>query len=164
MRALLATLKKDNPDLSFVAGSEFYWSPKNHEVIYDQSATTQSASWSLLHEVGHALLGHTTYQTDIELLQMEAAAWQKATQMGKKYGYEIDQDHIEDCLDTYRDWLHQRSACPTCNNRSLQQSDGHYKCFNCGTDWAVSQSRFCRPYRMVKKAKTPPSNQRATFA
>lgn len=149
-----------------MAAQEFCWSPKTQEVLYNTAALTKRTSaWSLLHELGHAELGHTTYESDLELLQLEAAAWQKAKEIGKAYGYEIDANHIEDCLDTYRDWLHQRSACPKCNNRSLQQSSQQYNCYNCGTTWTVSLSRFCRPYRRVKQTKTPPSEKtlKATF-
>jgi hypothetical protein len=122
------------------------------------------AAWSLLHEVGHALLDHQSYDSDLELVEMESLAWQKAKEVGVAYGHTIDEDHIQDCIDTYRDWLHQRSACPNCDNRSLQQDARHYKCFNCGQTWAVSASRFCRPYRLTKQTKTPPSKPKATFA
>jgi hypothetical protein len=165
MDTLLKKLQRDYPDLLFTAGKEFCWSPKTREIIYRQeSSVGRKQAWSLLHEVGHALLDHTTYHSDLELLQLETAAWQKASEVGKKYGYEVDEQHVQDCLDTYRDWLHQRSACPTCNNRSLQQEDKQYQCFNCGTKWSVSQSRFCRPYRMVKKTKTSPPITKMTFA
>lgn len=132
--------------------------------MYNQETSTQrTAAWSLLHEVGHASLKHHNYSSDLELLQLEAAAWQEGSRIGKSYGYQIDPNHIEDCLDTYRDWLHQRSACPKCTNRSFQQNNRQYTCYNCGTNWSVSLSRFCRPYRMVKKSKTSPSIEKATF-
>jgi hypothetical protein len=149
----------------FSPAKDFCWSPKSREIMFNTEAlASRTGSWSLLHEVGHALLEHRSYQSDLELLQLEAAAWQKAREVGKSYGYEIDEQHIEDCLDTYRDWLHQRSACPRCNNRSFQQSSHQYSCYNCGTTWSVSLSRFCRPYRMTRKTKTSPSNSKATFA
>ncbi len=164
MDALLKKLRRDFPDITFVAGKAFYWSPKHREVFYNQElATARTSSWSLLHELGHAILEHKTYASDLDLLNLETVAWEKASEVGKTYGYDIDQHHIQDCLDTYRDWLHHRSACPTCGNRSFQQPDKQYKCFNCGTAWSVSQSRFCRPYRMVKKTKTSPPVTKTTF-
>lgn len=167
MDSLLKELRRDYPKLSFVASKEFCWSPKNNQVLYNSRVIDSSTgAWSLFHELGHALLQHRSYESDLELLQLEAAAWEKAREVGKKYGYEIDEQHIEDCLDTYRDWLHHRSACPRCNNRSLQQNSREYSCYNCGTTWTVSLSRFCRPYRRLKKTKTPPSDKipKATFA
>lgn len=166
MDSLLKKLQRDYPEIGFVTASEFCWSPKTTEVHYNPDAlVTRTGAWSLFHELGHALLEHRTYDSDLELLQLEAAAWQKAREIGQGYGYEIDEHHIEDCLDTYRDWLHQRSACPKCSTRSIQQNAQQYHCYNCGTAWTVSLSRFCRPYRRVKKTKTPPSDKtpKATF-
>ena len=74
-------------------------------------------------------------------------AWHKAQELGDKYGYKIDLDHIQDCLDTYRDWLYKRSLCPFCSTSSLQSDERTYKCFNCGSQWHVSKSKLCRPYR-----------------
>ena len=166
MDSLLKKLQRDYPKLTFSPAKEFCWSPKTGEVLYsNENMQSRTSSWSLLHEVGHALLKHHTYHSDLELLQLEASAWKKAKEIGQSYGYEIDEQHIEDCLDTYRDWLHQRSACPRCNSRSFQQNSQQYSCHNCGTSWTVSLSRFCRPYRRVKKTKTPPSDKapKATF-
>ncbi len=148
MEKLLRQLRRDHPSLLFKAGDQFCWSPKAGEIVYARhAAAVRTAPWSLLHEVGHALLGHTGYDSDVALVSLESTAWEKAKEIGQQYGYEIDEDYIQDCMDTYRDWLHQRSACPTCDSRSLQQDDRHYKCFNCGQTWTVSSSRFCRPYR-----------------
>jgi len=151
-------------DIDFRAGNQFFWSPRKRQIIYNEKIQASSvAAWSLLHELGHALLGHTTYSTDLELVEMESQAWQKAEELAKTYDQIIDPDHIQDCMDTYRDWLHQRSACPRCSSRSLQQDSKHYKCFNCGQTWTVSTSRFCRPYRMTKQTKTPSPLTKTTF-
>lgn len=148
MESLLKQLRRDYPNVLFSPAKQFYWSPKTTEVFYSkQLESSRTAPWSLLHELGHALLRHTNYTLDLELVQMESQAWEKAKEIGTTYGYEIDDGHIQDCMDTYRDWLHQRSACPTCNTRSLQQDSQRYKCFNCNQVWTVSSSRFCRPYR-----------------
>jgi len=167
MASLLARLRTDFPELVFTSGEEFCWSPKTHTVIYRSGQPSLTADWALLHEVGHALLKHHNYNSDLELISMESQAWDKAKELGDKYGQQIDPDHIEDCMDTYRDWLHQRSACPVCATRSLQQDAQHYKCFNCGQVWAVTASRFCRPYRRkeTENQKSPHRNpQEATFA
>lgn len=148
MEALLKKLSGRFPDLRFTAGKQFSWSPETKEVIYKKGSLGQGSTWSLLHETGHALLGHTVYTTDFELLRMEIDAWGQARQLGKEFGIEIDEDHIQDCLDTYRDWLYRRSICPSCSTKSLQEDDSTlYRCFNCHTTWRVSASRFSRSYR-----------------
>jgi hypothetical protein len=147
--ALLARIRSDYPDLSFTEGVRFSWQAQDRHVSYRHAdANTDHDSWALLHEVGHALLGHSGYRYDIELLQMEATAWQKARALASTYGLAIDEDYIQDCLDTYRDWLHLRATCPACFGRSLQATERRYHCFNCQTEWQVSRSRLCRPYRL----------------
>lgn len=152
MQTLLKQLKRDFPQFRFAKGDTFSWSSRKKEIHYPAIPPDPAhAPWSLLHELGHALLGHTTYQTDFELLKLEAAAWARAADLGTKYGHEIDPDHIQDCLDTYRDWLHQRSACPSCGITSLQRDQHTYCCYNCNTQWRVSRTRLCRPYRLLQK-------------
>jgi hypothetical protein len=151
MDKLLVQLQKDHPQLSFVAGKAFYWSPANRQVVYKTNAEGPTAVFSLLHEVGHALLDHKRYRLDFELLELEVAAWERAKLLGVDYDTTIDEDHIQDCLDTYRDWLYRRSICPSCTTKALQQDDEPvYSCFNCHATWRVAPSRFCRPYRQTK--------------
>lgn len=160
MDTLLKQLKSAYPTLSFKPGVAFSWSAKDNSIIYRQDTADIDgimACWSLLHEAGHALLGHKDYQSDFELLLLEVAAWERANDLAKNFGYHIDPDHIQDCLDTYRDWLYQRSTCPTCLSCSLQRDSKTYVCFNCGTVWHVSPSRHCRPYR--RKQKEAPSRE-----
>ncbi|OGL29576.1 hypothetical protein A3D14_01680 [Candidatus Saccharibacteria bacterium RIFCSPHIGHO2_02_FULL_47_12] len=152
MQSILAKLKQDFPALNFEPSQSFYWSPRTKKVFFKQvGSTDEVAIWSLLHEVGHALLNHQIYESDFELLNIEVEAWTKAQELAINYGYEIDQEHVQDCLDTYRDWLYQRSTCPTCLNCSLQIDSRTYRCFNCSTVWHVSSSRMCRPYRRKQK-------------
>lgn len=146
MKTLLSTLQKDHPTLSFKTGKTFYWSPKER-CVYFKSSDKPEGLWSLLHETSHGILNHHTFSTDFELLQIELAAWEKAKELAESYGVTIDNNHIENCLDTYRDWLHKRSLCPTCKVKSLQQDVALYRCFNCDTTWRVSGNRLCRPYR-----------------
>ena len=157
MRSLLAKLQAEYPQLRFTAGEQFCWSPETAEIFYIKNARGQKAQWSLLHETGHALLEHTTYQADFELLRLEVEAWHEAQKLAKTLDITIDEDHIQDCLDTYRDWLYRRSICPDCHTKCLQQDNqAAYRCFNCHTVWKVSASRFCRSYRRaLKPARTP---------
>ena len=97
---LAKQLAADYPQLHFAPGEQDWWDSHSQTVFYH---TTPAA---LLHELGHALLGHTSYRRDVELLAMEQAAWHKARQLAPHYHVTITTDTIEDHLDTYRDWLH----------------------------------------------------------
>jgi hypothetical protein len=152
MDKLLTELRIDYPAVNFRRGAVFSWNSKQQTVIIPRRTADLDetrAIWSLLHEVGHATLQHQNYISDVELIRLEAAAWQQAERLGQTYGQNIDPDHVQDCLDSYRDWLHQRSTCPTCGTISLQIDDQHYRCYNCNANWGVSRSRLCRPYRRL---------------
>ena len=163
MQPLLRKLRATYPSLRYTAGQQFCWSPETQEIFYKtselktpNSELADRAAWSLLHETGHALLEHNSYQADLELLRLEVAAWDKARELATDLAISIDEEHVQDCLDTYRDWLHKRSICPTCHTKCLQQDDFvHYHCFNCHTVWRVSTSRFCRAYRSTKNVNQP---------
>lgn len=146
-------LKADYPQFAFHAGTQDHWSPKTHTITYDPSQDLEDLKSGVLHELAHALLGHRTYRSDFELLKLESDAWELATQIGPKYGVLIDDERIQNCLDTYRDWLHRRSTCPTCGTHVLQKDSSHYHCFNCHSQWQVSSGRFVRPYRKTAKLK-----------
>lgn len=149
LATLINRIAADYPDLVFVEDTHFSWRAGQKHVSFKKSAaSTQRGAWALLHELGHALLAHNDYRYDIELLQMEAAAWSRAHELSASYGLHIDEDYVQDCLDTYRDWLHLRATCPTCFARSLQASPRIYRCHNCGEEWQVSRNRLCRPYRL----------------
>jgi hypothetical protein len=151
MQSLIHKLHGQFPAITFRADSRFYWSPEKSEVAYKANARGNSAEWALLHETSHALLGHHTYRNDFELVEMEVAAWERAKELSAELQLgTIDENHVQDCLDTYRDWLHKRCLCPECGNRSFQQDPEHYSCYNCATTWHVTPSRFCRSYRLVK--------------
>lgn len=149
--SLLARIAADYPDLQFIESAHFAWHAGKKHVSYKKaSKNAMHDMFALLHELGHAILGHKDYTHDIELLQLEVAAWEEARGLASVYGVDLDEDYIQDCLDTYRDWLHLRATCPTCSARSLQASERRYRCFNCQTEWSVTRSRLCRPYRLQK--------------
>jgi hypothetical protein len=142
------------PDVQFAESDVFFWSPRARTVHINSSALdTPRGQWALLHEVGHAKLSHTTYKNDFGLLSLEVQAWEAAIGIAADFDIAIDEDHIQDCLDTYRNWLYARSTCPTCMLNSLQVDKTTYECLTCGTRWHVSGSRFCRPYRMREITK-----------
>lgn len=162
-KPLLDSCQTMLPTITFVSGKSFFWSPKTQSIHIDEpELETENGCWALLHEMAHALLGHSSYNSDAGLLALEVEAWEKAKRVAKKMGHSIDPEHIQDCLDTYRDWLYARSTCPTCALNSLQIAPTQYKCLNCSTDWSVSRSRFCRPYRMQSAHKKTPSEQAQT--
>jgi predicted RNA-binding Zn-ribbon protein involved in translation (DUF1610 family) len=135
----------DYPQFRFKPGTQEHWSPRTKTITYEPES--DNLRYGLLHELAHALLGHNSYKNDFELLKLESQAWQTAAKIGRKYGVKIADDHIQNCLDTYRDWLHRRSKCPACGMHVLQTDSRTYKCFNCGETWQVSAGRFARSYR-----------------
>ncbi|MDB5160678.1 MAG: hypothetical protein JWO96_58 [Candidatus Saccharibacteria bacterium] len=153
--AFIDKLRSDYPQFNFRPGRQTRWSPRDKTVIYNSSEISQKLKSGLLHELAHGLLGHSTYNSDFELLKMESEAWTTAAELGRKYGVKISDDYIQTCLDTYRDWLHRRSTCPTCGTHVMQKDATNYQCYNCQTAWEVTGARFLRPYRKsLKNTKT----------
>src|SRR5579872_4905962 len=144
MSEIVTKLQAKYPKISFTPSDNFFWSPETNEVFYKDDASGKVSRWSLLHEVGHAPAGHRSYDSDFMLLRLELEAWQQAKTIGSAFGIAIDDEHIQNCLDTYRDWLHKRSVCPRCSTKSLQTDPTHYTCHNCHMRWRVTASRFCR--------------------
>jgi hypothetical protein len=148
---LVESLKHDYPKFNFSVGKQEHWSPKKNTIFYNPNKTY----FGILHELAHALLKHSDYQNDFELIKLESEAWELAAKIGQKYSIEIDDDYIQNCLDTYRDWLHRRSACPSCGTHVLQNDSSNYRCFNCNTSWHVSSGKFVRAYRKtINKTKS----------
>lgn len=165
--SLISSLASSLPPGShMVSSGAFYWSPRTTTLHYAQDRLDQpEGQAALLHEAGHAILGHRSYQLDSELLLMEVEAWEQARLLATQLAIPIDNNHIEDCLDTYREWLYARSTCPRCKTNGLQTSRTAYCCVNCSTEWYVSPSRFCRAYRMrSRKSKTPTPKSGTVFA
>lgn len=146
-------LSEDFPDYKIVRGKQEHWSPKSNTITFNAQQTPERIRFGVLHELAHAILKHKNYTSDFELLKMESEAWHLASKIGLKYGVTISEEHIQNCLDTYRDWLHQRSECPTCGVHVLQQDALNYRCFNCGSTWKVSSGRLVRPYRRAVNKK-----------
>lgn len=140
-------LSEDFPGYKFARGQQEHWSPKSNTITFSASQTPERIRFGVLHELAHAILEHKNYSSDFELLKMESQAWHLASKIGLRYGVTVSADHIQNCLDTYRDWLHQRSKCPSCGMHVLQKDASSYYCFNCGTFWKVSSGRFVRSYR-----------------
>lgn len=133
---------------SFVESESFHWSAKSQSIYYDPAELeTPAGLYRLLHELGHALCNHQTFQSGIALLSLEVEAWEKAKEIAAGYNVIIPEDHIENCLDSYRDWLHKRSTCPKCATISVEYEPNYYRCFNCLHRWNVSGNQLQRCYR-----------------
>jgi hypothetical protein len=136
--SLVQRLARDFPRLSFTTTAKpSYWSSTHQTVFYNPSEP--HADWVLLHETAHAILAHDSYPRDIVLLQIERDAWHYAqTVLAKRYDIAIDNEFAESQLDTYRDWLHTKSACPACDMTGVETSAQHYTCLMCGHGWQVN--------------------------
>jgi hypothetical protein len=146
---LLPNIEKDFPSFHLKPDNEFRWSPDEMTIYYDSQSKDTAA---LLHELSHAILKHTTYLKDVGLLEIERDAWTHAqTILAPRYGLTIDDETIQDSLDTYRDWLHARSMCPDCKATGFQVKQHEYKCIVCGTSWHVNDARSCALRRYTKK-------------
>lgn len=147
--SLLHKLKTDYPEIFFIPGDAFLWDPELKTVFYVNNGPESKAL--LLHEVSHGLLEHREYTRDIELLAMEAAAWQKAKALATLYHFPISEAVAEDHLDTYRDWLHARSTCIRCSAIGYQTGKDAYTCPACNTRWRVNEARICELRRYKEK-------------
>ena len=124
----VARLAADYPEFHFRYGTKFSFRfPKTITL------GPEEPYWELLalHELSHAVLGHEDFNSDVERLKMEAAAWDKAKELADQYKVTIDEDFIESQLDTYRDWLHKKSRCPKCGLTRFQDVNGIYRCPRC---------------------------------
>jgi hypothetical protein len=125
---LLESIKKDFPEIVFKSGRKFLFRPPRTIVLGPPEADELLI---LLHELGHALSGHSSFDMDVERLKMEREAWDKARELADKYGVDFDEAVAERELDTYRDWLDHKSRCPRCGLVCYQTKDGNYHCPRC---------------------------------
>ena len=147
--SLLKHLKTDYPQFSFKKGDHFLWSPSENAIYYCDKIQNQSIL--LLHELSHALLGHTDYNSDIQLITMEREAWDYAIKLAPTYDIKMPTDAIEPIIDSYRDWLHDRSTCPDCTATGLQVNKQNYQCPACNHSWRVNEARTCALRRYTIK-------------
>ena len=146
---LIEKLKNNSPGIAFVVGDEFGWNSKTKTVTYDESSPELEAY--LLHECGHALLGHDDYERDIDLIAMERDAWKTAQEIAATHNLIIQSDTVQDALDTYRDWMHARALCPTCGAAGIETSKHEYTCVSCRGKWQVNEARRCALRRYTTK-------------
>lgn len=131
---LLAHLRQDYPDLTFMPGDRYLFHPPTTIQYVDADDYLL-----LLHELGHYLIGQNDYNQDVELLQIESAAWAKAKELCVKYHLTFDESYAESRLDSYRDLLHYNSLCPNCSLNGYEDEHQTYHCPLCGASW---QSKY----------------------
>lgn len=131
---LLARLRQDYPDLTFISGDRYLFHPPTTIQYVDAGDYLL-----LLHELGHYLIGQNDYNQDVELLQIESAAWAKAKELCAKYHLTFDESYAESRLDSYRDLLHYNSLCPNCSLNGYEDEHQTYHCPLCGASW---QSKY----------------------
>lgn len=124
----LAKIRSDYPEFRFKKGAKFSFCPPKTIIIGPEEPDDASL---LLHELGHALSGHIDFNTGAKRLKMEVEAWEKARELASKYDVKVDENKLENELDTYRDWLHKKSRCPRCGLTRFQTPDGNYHCPRC---------------------------------
>lgn len=135
--SLIRKLANRFADFRFIAADEAHWSPQTHAVYYNPHEA--HAEWVLLHETAHAILEHRQYARDIELLAMERAAWDYAIDsLGPDFSIQIDREFAEQQIDSYRDWLHAKSTCPSCQSNGLEVDKHQYTCLQCHATWRTN--------------------------
>lgn len=139
----LAKVKADYPEYRFVPGKRFSFRPPKtivfpqHRDLLDDTTNTKSDidrsffPLLLLHEIGHAISQKFIFDTEIERLRIETIAWEEARKLCSRYGVEYDTELVQTELDSYRDWLHQKSRCPECGLTRFQTPDGAWHCPKC---------------------------------
>lgn len=150
--SLINHLLEDYPAVQLEEKPYFRWSQKRNTISYIPSHPEATAH--LLHEYGHALLGHDSYGSDVELIRMEQEAWTYAvSKLATRYRLSVEDEIVQDALDTYRDWIHDRSTCPSCQATGVQKDVNLYHCLACGQKWRVNEARTCG-LRRFKHANT----------
>ncbi|MBR2695430.1 hypothetical protein IKE86_00760 [Candidatus Saccharibacteria bacterium] len=126
--AFLDNLKSAYPNFSFKPGRKFLFRPPK-SIFYLES--NENFRLLLLHELAHALLGHFTFNRSLERLTIERDAWAKTRELCETHGVTFDESLAETELDTYRDWVHQKTLCKTCGATCLEISSESLFCPFC---------------------------------
>lgn len=144
---LIDKITDDYPEICVEIGEKCAWNPDSQTITYSPDDDTST----ILHELGHALSGHSVYSLSIELLAMEREAWSRAREVAVSYDITLDENVVEQHLDTYRDWLHSRSLCPSCASTGIEANHNSFECPNCDNRWQVNDARQCQLRRTSTK-------------
>ncbi len=149
--SLVSRLSADFEDITFLESNTFLWSPNQRIVSYDPHS--EHAEQQLLHELAHAILNHSDYLQDIALIEIERDAWHYAQKtLSPRYMITINDEIAQSHLDSYRDWLHTRSQCPSCQSAGVQTDKLTYNCIACGQSWRANEARTCalRRFKQIR--------------
>lgn len=147
--SLIKSLVNEFGHITFTEAADFSWDPSTHTIFFNR--IDDHAAERLLHEVAHAELDHRSYERDIDLIGLERDAWHLArTKLSDMYELSIDAEVVENHMDTYRDWLHARSTCPSCSATGIQTGNKEYTCLACRTKWRVNDAKVCELRRYKK--------------
>ena len=124
----LSKLISDYPQFSFKSGKKFKFRPKKTIFYVSKSPNFKPL---LLHELSHALLGHFSFETSLERLQIERDAWQKTSELCALYSIPFSEDFFAEELDSYRDWLHKKTLCRVCGLSCIELSSTSLYCPKC---------------------------------
>ena len=126
--SFLETLKTVYPSFTFKPGRKFLFRPKK-TILYLES--NENFRLLLLHELAHALLGHFSFDRSLERLQIERDAWEKTRELCDLHSVPFNESLAEAELNTYRDWVHQKTLCKTCGATCLEVNSESLFCPNC---------------------------------
>lgn len=131
-------------------GKRFAYNSATKIITYNpKELATPTGALALLHEIGHAKLRHHSYKYDLELLRMEQDAWDLAKNEAGKLNLIVDEDHIEECLRSYRKWASKRATCPKCKTYGLQKNNTQFSCLKCDARWRVNNKKDKRVMRKL---------------
>lgn len=134
-------LERDYKEVEFRWGQpRFSYRLKNGKKVVFLGEPQPNFGLLALHELGHALCEHKDYNTHVERLKIESEAWEMAKTVYSNYATnthladilpEWNEDIVQEKLDTYREWLHNKSLCKKCGLTMYQTKDGKYHCPRC---------------------------------
>lgn len=126
-------------EYTFLPAGYFCYDASEEVINYDPVRLRyNTGKIALLHEISHCQLGHFHYRYDLELLMLEVAAWNRTLELARKHNIPVQQQYIQDCIDSYDDWVTRRGTCPTCHNFCIEDTENVFSCFVCNTQWRVS--------------------------
>lgn len=128
----ITQLASDYPNFRFRIGKKFAFCPPN-TIFFGPPQPNYALQ--TLHELAHGLCGHKDWSNSVSRIKIEREAWERARGLFKTYQKlspdPWDEDFVENSLDTYRDWLHQKTLCKTCGLTRFQDDSGAFHCPHC---------------------------------
>lgn len=138
------------PQHTFLPAAFFSYDAADEVINYSPIAIkNNNGKLALLHEISHCELGHFHYQSDLQLYAMEIDAWRYTQKLAERFGISIHQDYIEECLESYNQWIEKRGTCPNCGVFCAQITETEFECYNCSTRWRVNTSPQVRTTRRI---------------